>query len=301
MPSTSWLPSLGRDPLVWGYSHLLIPLCLLAIAQSLFSWFNLVLSAQYVTVEQLSGILHASAASPPGCAPPAPSSSVCTTPALPPPPPSLSSPSGSAEVRAPSPSLCLAISGGDGDARDRVSPSLPARYFAACAPPEPARGTGLCALWHCHRLYQPAEQRGGLQVLFLGGPGAGRDAPTSPSLCVCLSRRVPLSHSISLQTEQPLPGGPVWLPALDLEKWYREAMAAFETSSCSVSPSSSPPPLPAKAHSSHGPLQVTQAPSAVGLRLRRCRGSVGMLLSLPPPACAAAQGRLQGGTLTHCG
>lgn len=128
VPSTSCLPSLGRDPLVWGWSHLLIPLCLLALAQSLFSWFNLVLSAQYVTVEQLSGILRASAASPPGCAPPAPSSSVCTAPALPPPPPSLSSPSGSAEVRAPSLSLCLAISlGGDGDARDRVSPSLPAR------------------------------------------------------------------------------------------------------------------------------------------------------------------------------
>ncbi|XP_065507989.1 pleckstrin homology-like domain family B member 1 isoform X3 [Caloenas nicobarica] len=115
---------------------------------------------EYVTVEQLSGILHASAASPPGCAPPAPSFSVCTAPALPPPPPpppSLSSPSGSAE------------------------------------------------------------------------------------------------------TEQSLPGGPVWLPALDLEKWYQEAMAAFETSSCSVSPPSSPPPLPAKAHSSHGPLQIYRA------------------------------------------
>ncbi|XP_071654805.1 pleckstrin homology-like domain family B member 1 isoform X11 [Patagioenas fasciata] len=112
---------------------------------------------EYVTVEQLSGIFRASAASPPGCAPPAPSSSICTAPVLPPPPPSLSSPSGSAE------------------------------------------------------------------------------------------------------TEQPLPGGPVWLPALDLEKWYREAMAAFETSSCSASPPSSPPPLPAKAHSSHGPLQVYRA------------------------------------------
>uniref|UniRef100_A0A8C3ENG1 Pleckstrin homology like domain family B member 1 n=1 Tax=Corvus moneduloides TaxID=1196302 RepID=A0A8C3ENG1_CORMO len=44
---------------------------------------------------------------------------------------------------------------------------------------------------------------------------------------------------------------PVCLPALDLEKWYQEVMAGFETSSSSVSPSSSPPPLPAKAHSSH--------------------------------------------------
>uniref|UniRef100_A0A8C5J1W0 Pleckstrin homology-like domain family B member 1 n=1 Tax=Junco hyemalis TaxID=40217 RepID=A0A8C5J1W0_JUNHY len=42
---------------------------------------------------------------------------------------------------------------------------------------------------------------------------------------------------------------PVCLPALDLEKWYQEVMAG--TSSSSVSPSSSPPPLPAKAHSSH--------------------------------------------------
>ncbi|XP_076214648.1 pleckstrin homology-like domain family B member 1 isoform X5 [Aptenodytes patagonicus] len=53
---------------------------------------------EYVTVEQLSGILgglHAPAASPLGCAPPAPSSSGC---AAPPPLPSLSSPSVSAEV-----------------------------------------------------------------------------------------------------------------------------------------------------------------------------------------------------------
>ncbi|PKK17801.1 hypothetical protein A306_00000228 [Columba livia] len=72
-------------------------------------------------------------------------------------------------------------------------------------------------------------------------------------------RSFPKMSSALRETEQPLPGGPVWLPALDLEKWYREAMAAFETSSCSVSPSSSPPPLPAKAHSSHGPLQVYRA------------------------------------------
>uniref|UniRef100_A0A8C3QPA1 Pleckstrin homology-like domain family B member 1 n=1 Tax=Cyanoderma ruficeps TaxID=181631 RepID=A0A8C3QPA1_9PASS len=53
---------------------------------------------------------------------------------------------------------------------------------------------------------------------------------------------------------------PVCLPALDLEKWYQEVMAGFETSSSSVSPSSSPPPLPAKAHSSHKALQVILAP-----------------------------------------
>ncbi|KAM6234639.1 pleckstrin homology-like domain family B member 1 isoform 3-T3 [Spheniscus humboldti] len=112
---------------------------------------------EYVTVEQLSGILgglHAPAASPLGCTPPAPSSSSC---AAPPPLPSLSSP------------------------------------------------------------------------------------------------------PISAEMEQQLLGGPVWLPALDLEKWYQEVMAGFETSSSSVSPPSSPPPLPAKAHSSHKPLQVYRA------------------------------------------
>lgn len=49
------------------------------------------------------------------------------------------------------------------------------------------------------------------------------------------------------------------LPALDLEKWYQKVMAGFETSSSSVSPPSSPPPLPAKAHSSHKALQVILA------------------------------------------
>lgn len=69
----------------------------------------------------------------------------------------------------------------------------------------------------------------------------------------------PFSCSLSLQMEQQLLGGPVCLPALDLEKWYQEVMAGFETSSSSVSPSSSPPPLPAKAHSSHKALQVILA------------------------------------------
>uniref|UniRef100_A0A8C3V3U7 Pleckstrin homology-like domain family B member 1 n=1 Tax=Catharus ustulatus TaxID=91951 RepID=A0A8C3V3U7_CATUS len=57
---------------------------------------------------------------------------------------------------------------------------------------------------------------------------------------------------------------PVCLPALDLEKWYQEVMAGFETSSSSVSPPSSPPPLPAKAHSSHKALQVILGPSCQG-------------------------------------
>ncbi|XP_053943028.1 pleckstrin homology-like domain family B member 1 isoform X2 [Cuculus canorus] len=61
------------------------------------------------------------------------------------------------------------------------------------------------------------------------------------------------------EMEPQTPVGPAWLPALDLEKWYQEVMAGFETSSSSVSPPSSPPPLPAKAHSSHKPLQVYRA------------------------------------------
>uniref|UniRef100_A0A8C8AGH0 Pleckstrin homology-like domain family B member 1 n=1 Tax=Otus sunia TaxID=257818 RepID=A0A8C8AGH0_9STRI len=72
-------------------------------------------------------------------------------------------------------------------------------------------------------------------------------------------RSFPKTSSALREMEQQLLGGPVWLPALDLEKWYQEAMAGFETSSSSVSPPSSPPPLPAKAHSSHKPLQVYRA------------------------------------------
>ncbi|NXL11961.1 PHLB1 protein, partial [Mesembrinibis cayennensis] len=71
-------------------------------------------------------------------------------------------------------------------------------------------------------------------------------------------RSFPKMSSAFREMEQQLPGGHVWLPALDLEKWYQEVMAGFETSS-SVSPPSSPPPLPAKAHSSHKPLQVYRA------------------------------------------
>ncbi|XP_068274552.1 pleckstrin homology-like domain family B member 1 isoform X16 [Nyctibius grandis] len=69
-------------------------------------------------------------------------------------------------------------------------------------------------------------------------------------------RSFPKMSSALREMGQQLPGGPVWLPALDLEKWYQEVMAGFETSSSSVSPPSSPPPLPAKVHSSHKPLQV---------------------------------------------
>ncbi|NWS62719.1 PHLB1 protein, partial [Chunga burmeisteri] len=72
-------------------------------------------------------------------------------------------------------------------------------------------------------------------------------------------RSFPKMSSALREMEQQLPGGPVWLPGLDLEKWYQEVVAGFETSSSSVSPPSSPPPLPAKAHSSHKPLQVYRA------------------------------------------
>ncbi|NXX99461.1 PHLB1 protein, partial [Centropus bengalensis] len=72
-------------------------------------------------------------------------------------------------------------------------------------------------------------------------------------------RSFPKMSSALREMEQQLPAGPSWVPALDLEKWYQEVMAGFETSSSSVSPPSSPPPLPAKAHSSHKPLQVYRA------------------------------------------
>uniref|UniRef100_A0A8C6JFD9 Pleckstrin homology-like domain family B member 1 n=1 Tax=Melopsittacus undulatus TaxID=13146 RepID=A0A8C6JFD9_MELUD len=88
------------------------------------------------------------------------------------------------------------------------------------------------------------------------------DALTSVSVHLSLSLSFalcPFLCGISLQMEQQLPGGSVWLPALDLEKWYQEVMAGFETSFSSVSPPSSPPPLPAKAHLSLKPLQVYRA------------------------------------------
>ncbi|XP_062450432.1 pleckstrin homology-like domain family B member 1 isoform X10 [Rhea pennata] len=71
-------------------------------------------------------------------------------------------------------------------------------------------------------------------------------------------RSFPKTSSALKEMEKQLQGGPVWLPALDLEKWYQEVMAGFEASS-PVSPPSSPPPLPAKAHSSPQPLQVYRA------------------------------------------
>ncbi|NWT27582.1 PHLB1 protein, partial [Cardinalis cardinalis] len=77
-------------------------------------------------------------------------------------------------------------------------------------------------------------------------------------------RSFPKMSSALREMEQQLLGGPVCLPALDLEKWYQEVMAGFETSSSCVSPPSSPPPLPAKAHSSHKALQVYRAKAEGG-------------------------------------
>ncbi|NXR24089.1 PHLB1 protein, partial [Cinclus mexicanus] len=77
-------------------------------------------------------------------------------------------------------------------------------------------------------------------------------------------RNFPKMSSALREMEQQALGVPVCLPALDLEKWYQEVMAGFETSSSSVSPPSSPPPLPAKAHSSHKALQVYRAKTEGG-------------------------------------
>ncbi|XP_053943030.1 pleckstrin homology-like domain family B member 1 isoform X4 [Cuculus canorus] len=112
--------------------------------------------------------------------------------------------------------------------------------------------------------YMTVEQLSGI----LGGLRATAASPLgctppAPSSSGCAAPPPLLaSHSslsISAEMEPQTPVGPAWLPALDLEKWYQEVMAGFETSSSSVSPPSSPPPLPAKAHSSHKPLQVYRA------------------------------------------
>ncbi|NXR75611.1 PHLB1 protein, partial [Pycnonotus jocosus] len=88
-------------------------------------------------------------------------------------------------------------------------------------------------------------------------------------------RSFPKMSSALREMEQQLLGGHVCLPALDLEKWYQEVMAGFETSSSSVSPSSSPPPLPAKAHSSHKALQVFRAKTEGGAGVLTPRMKIG--------------------------
>ncbi|XP_040472126.1 pleckstrin homology-like domain family B member 1 isoform X6 [Falco naumanni] len=136
---------------------------------------------------------------------------------------------------------------------------------ASAAAPAATQCSFLLAVPPAANEYVTIEQLSGI----LGGlcaPAASPlgCAPPSPSSSGCAAAPPPLpslsSHYISAEMEQQLPGGPVWLPALDLEKWYQKVMAGFETSSSSsVSPPSSPPPLPAKAHSSHKPIQVYRA------------------------------------------
>ncbi|XP_037265789.1 pleckstrin homology-like domain family B member 1 isoform X2 [Falco rusticolus] len=137
---------------------------------------------------------------------------------------------------------------------------------ASAAAPAATQCSFLLAVPPAANEYVTIEQLSGI----LGGlcaPAASPlgCAPPSPSSSGCAAAPPPplpslSSHYISAEMEQQLPGGPVWLPALDLEKWYQKVMAGFETSSSSsVSPPSSPPPLPAKAHSSHKPIQVYRA------------------------------------------
>ncbi|XP_074417042.1 pleckstrin homology-like domain family B member 1 isoform X4 [Larus michahellis] len=135
---------------------------------------------------------------------------------------------------------------------------------ASAAAPAAAQRSFLLAVPPAADEYVTVEQLSGI----LGGPRAPAASllsctPLAPSSSGCAAPPPPLpslsSPSVSAEMEQQLPGGPVWPPALDLEKWYQEVMAGFETSSSSLSPPSSPPPLPAKAHSSHKPLQVYRA------------------------------------------
>ncbi|XP_069732707.1 pleckstrin homology-like domain family B member 1 isoform X8 [Phaenicophaeus curvirostris] len=140
-------------------------------------------------------------------------------------------------------------------------PSLDTK--ASAAAPAAAQRSFLLAVPPAADEYVTVEQLsgilGGLRAPAASPPGC---TPPAPSFSGCAAPSSLASHSspsISAEMEQQPPVGPAWLPALDLEKWYQEVMAGFETSSSSVSPPSSPPPLPAKAHSSHKPLQVYRA------------------------------------------
>ncbi|XP_010722115.1 pleckstrin homology-like domain family B member 1 [Meleagris gallopavo] len=133
---------------------------------------------------------------------------------------------------------------------------------ASAAAPAAAQHSFLLAVPPAANEYVTIEQLSGIlgSVSAPAGSPLGRAPPASSSSDFTPLPPLPAlsSPSISAEMEKQLPGGPVWLPALDLEKWYQEVMAGFETSS-PVSPPSSPPPLPAKAHSSQKPLQVYRA------------------------------------------
>ncbi|XP_066837280.1 pleckstrin homology-like domain family B member 1 isoform X3 [Anser cygnoides] len=136
---------------------------------------------------------------------------------------------------------------------------------ASAAAPAAAQRSFLLAVPSAANEYVTVEQLSGI-LCSVCAPAAsplGR-APPAPSSPGCGPPPPPSvlalsSPSISAEMEKQLPGGPAWLPPLDLEKWYQEVMAGFETSSSPISPCSSPPPLPAKAHSSQKSLQVYRA------------------------------------------
>ncbi|XP_041314142.1 pleckstrin homology-like domain family B member 1 isoform X15 [Pyrgilauda ruficollis] len=146
-------------------------------------------------------------------------------------------------------------------------PSLDTK--ASAAAPAAAQRSFLLAVAPTANEYVTVEQLSGI-LGSLHTPAASLlgCTPPAPSSSGCAPPLPPLpslpSPFISAEMEQQLLGGPVCPPALDLEKWYQEVMAGFETSSSSVSPPSSPPPLPAKAHSSHQALQVYRAKAEGG-------------------------------------
>ncbi|XP_030918258.1 pleckstrin homology-like domain family B member 1 [Geospiza fortis] len=143
-------------------------------------------------------------------------------------------------------------------------PSLDTK--ASAAAPAAAQSSFLLAVAPTANEYVTVEQLSGI-LGSLHTPAASLlgCTPPAPSSSGCAPPLPSLpSPFVSAEMEQQLLGGPVCLPALDLEKWYQEVMAGFETSSSSVSPSSSPPPLPAKAHSSHKALQVYRAKAEGG-------------------------------------
>ncbi|XP_014115306.1 PREDICTED: pleckstrin homology-like domain family B member 1 isoform X4 [Pseudopodoces humilis] len=146
-------------------------------------------------------------------------------------------------------------------------PSLDTK--ASAAAPAAAQRSFLLAVAPTADEYVTVEQLSGI-LGSLHTPAASSlgCTPPAPSSSGCAPPLPPLpslpSPFISAEMEQQLLGGPMCLPALDLEKWYQELMAGFETSSSSVSPPSSPPPLPAKVHSSHKALQVYRAKTEGG-------------------------------------
>ncbi|KAM6370581.1 LOW QUALITY PROTEIN: pleckstrin homology-like domain family B member 1 [Pluvialis apricaria] len=180
---------------------------------------------------------------------------------------------------------------------------------ASAAAPAAAQRSFLLAVPPAADEYVTVEQLSGI-LGSLRAPAASLlgCAPPPPSSSGCAAAPPPpppslSSPSISAEMEQQLPAGPAWLPALDLETWYQEVMAGFETSPSSLSPPSSPPPLPAKVHSSHKPLQVYRAKTegdAGALTPRMKSGTpsssqlnLSMLGRSPSPkltACRPAQG-----------